>query len=58
MKVNVNIKVWDDSSTAKLEEFGVTPKFLEILFKTAFETLLKDGMVDGCEYLVDVEVTE
>ena len=58
MKVNVNIKLWNDYTSEALNEIGLTPKFIEVIAKAAVEKWLEDNATAGCEHSVDVEVTE
>lgn len=58
MKVNINIKLWDDSSLETLEEVGLTTKFVRTLLKKGIEKWIEDNKTDGCEYSVYVEVME
>ena len=40
MLINVNIKLWDHTTLEKMEEVGLTTKFLETMYYMAFENLV------------------
>lgn len=56
MKVDVNIKMWDDTPFEKYDEVGITEKFLALMFKETFEKLVAENADGNYEYSVDVKV--
>ena len=60
MKVRVNIELWDNTTMSKLEEVGLTTKFLAIMYHTAFEQLVKEicNDAEGMEHTVSVEIVD
>lgn len=60
MKVKVNIELLDNSPKHKLEEIGLTEKFLEICYKSGYEEFAKSLCedADGLKYTVSVEVED
>lgn len=60
MKVMVNIELWDNTPASKLDEVGLTTKFLEILYQTAFEQLVNEMCADtpSMNHTLSVEVID
>jgi hypothetical protein len=60
MKVNVNIELWDNMPASKLDKVGLTTKFLEVCYQTAFERLVKEMCADApsMNYTLSVEVVD
>lgn len=56
MKAHINIEIWDDTTKEQLNDAGLTRDFLENIYKNAFDNILKQAVVEGCEYSIDVEV--
>lgn len=59
MKVKINIELWDNSSIAKLEELGLTEKFLKICYENAFKQFVESICEsDDMKRTVSVEVED
>lgn len=58
MKAKINIELFDNTPASALEEFGLTTKFLEISYKAAFESLVKQINDGGCDYTIAVEIED
>lgn len=60
MQINVNIKLWDDTTMEKMEEVGLTTKFLETMYHLAFEKLVLKMCEEssGMNHSVSIEAVD
>lgn len=60
MKVKINIELWDNTPASKLQEIGLTTKFLEICYQEAFKQLVGKicGDAPGMNYTLSVEAVD
>ena len=60
MKVKVNIELWDNMSASMLDDFGLTTKFLHVVYQAAFEQLVKEMCADspGMNHTLSIEVVD
>ena len=60
MKVNVNIELWDNTPMSNLDEVGLTTKFLETMYRIAFEQLVNEMCSEspGMEHALSIEVVD
>ena len=58
MKVNVNIELWDNTPQSKLEEYGLTTKFLRLCYEESFKQLVNKLCENGMEYTLNVEMED
>lgn len=58
MKAKINIELWDNSSMEQLSEFGLTDKFLKIIYEKAFEQLVEEICANGAKYTLSVEIED
>lgn len=58
MKVTVNIELWDNTSTAELEQFGLTTKFLKLCYEESFKQLVNKLCENGMEHTLNVEMED
>lgn len=56
MKAHVNIELWDDTTEEQLNAAGFILNFLKTGYKNAFDNILKQAVVEVCEYSIEVEV--
>ena len=59
MRANVHVEIWDDTPAQKMDEIGITTKFVKTCYQVAFEQLLKEmcSETQGVNYTVSVDVT-
>ena len=58
MKVTVNIELWDKTSTADLEQLGLTTKFLRLCYEESFKQLVNKMCEKGMEHILSVEIED
>ena len=60
MKIKINIELFDDTPASKIEEIGLTTKFLEIVYKEGFTQYIKSLCEDSPEmnYSISTEVED
>lgn len=59
MKAKINIEIWDKTKPEKLDDVGITDKFLFTLYHSIFKDYLDKNFADGgCEYSLNVEITD
>lgn len=58
MKIKVNIELWDNTSTADLEQFGLTTKFLRMCYEESFKQLVNKLCENGMEHILNVEMED
>ena len=58
MKAKINIELWDDSTKEQLDEFGVTEKFLKVLYEQAFNQLVEEICDEKMKYSLHVEIED
>lgn len=58
MKVKIDIELWDETPITKLEEVGLTEKFMQICYEKAFEQLIEAVCVSGMKHALSVEVED
>lgn len=58
MKVIVNIELWDDTPTSKLEQYGLTTKFLRLCYEESFKQLVNKMCEKGMEHTLSVEMED
>ena len=56
MQINVNIKLWDDTTMEKMEEVGLTTKFLETIYYIAFENLVNTICEEAGDMLHSISI--
>lgn len=58
MKVKVDIELWDNTSTADLEQLGLTTKFLRLCYEESFMQLINKLHDRGMEHTISVEIED
>ena len=60
MQINVNIKLWDDTTMEKMEKIGLTTKFLENMYHMAFENLVLEMCKEaaGMNHSISIEAVD
>ena len=58
MKVKVDIELWDNTSTADLEQLGLTIKFLRLCYEESFKQLVNKLCEKGMEHTLNVEMED